>query len=421
MSVHRTTLLAWSLAGLSVATFVARVPLYVLIRSAHVPSSWDAGPTIGDLLGGVLFLVFPLVGALVAARRPRNPIGWILLIDGLLWMLSDLIDDYSLYGVASPGSVPFPVGIAWINSWLWVPAVGLLGTYVFLLFPNGKLPSKRWRPLAWLSGVVIASVSVGVALSPGPLQGLGGVQNPFGLLQPWMIVPFWVILPLLPLCMLASAASLVFRYRRSHGEEREQLKWIAFAGAFVGVLYMIAMVLSFVFPSGSWFARGSPLWLDLVAYSAVLSFIAIPIAVGFAILKYRLYEIDLIINRALVYGSLTLMLALVYLGGVISLQALLRALTSQGSQLAIVASTLVIAALFNPLRRRIQTVIDRRFYRRKYDAQKTLSIFSKTLREETNLEALNAELLAVIRETIQPEHVSLWLRELEKKGVNRAL
>jgi len=421
MSVHRTTLLAWSLAGLSVATFVARVPLYVLIRSAHVPSSWDAGPTIGDLLGGVLFLVFPLVGALVAARRPRNPIGWILLIDGLLWMLSDLIDDYSLYGVASPGSVPFPVGIAWINSWLWVPAVGLLGTYVFLLFPNGKLPSKRWRPLAWLSGVVIASVSVGVALSPGPLQGLGGVQNPFGLLQPSMIVPFWVILPLLPLCMLASAASLVFRYRRSHGEERQQLKWIAFAGAFVGVLYMIAMVLSFVFPSGSWFARGSPLWLDLVAYSAVLSFIAIPIAVGFAILKYRLYEIDLIINRALVYGSLTLMLALVYLGGVISLQALLRALTSQGSQLAIVASTLVIAALFNPLRRRIQTVIDRRFYRRKYDAQKTLSTFSRTLREETNLEALNAELLAVIRETIQPEHVSLWLRELEKKGVNRAL
>ena len=421
MSVHRTTLLAWSLAGLSVATFVARVPLYVLIRWAHVPSSWDAGPTIGDLLGGVLFLVFPLVGALVAARRPRNPIGWILLIDGLLWMLSDLIDDYSLYGVASPGSVPFPVGFAWINSWLWVPAVGLLGTYVFLLFPNGKLPSKRWRPLAWLSGVVIASVSVGVALSPGPLQGLGGVQNPFGLLQPWMIVPFWVILPLLPLCMLASAASLVFRYRRSHGEERQQLKWIAFAGSFVGVLYMIAMALSFVFPSGSWFARGSPLWLDLVAYSAVLSFIAIPIAVGFAILKYRLYEIDLIINRALVYGSLTLMLALVYLGGVISLQALLRALTSQGSQLAIVASTLVIAALFNPLRRRIQTVIDRRFYRRKYDAQKTLSIFSRRLREETNLEALNAELLAVIRETIQPEHVSLWLRELEKNGVNRAL
>jgi hypothetical protein len=229
-----------------------------------------------------------------------------------------------------------------------------------------------------------------------------------------MIVPFWVILPLLPLCMLASAASLVFRYRRSHGEEREQLKWIAFAGAFVGVLYMIAMVLSFVFPSGSWFARGSPLWLDLVAYSAVLSFIAIPIAVGFAILKYRLYEIDLIINRALVYGSLTLMLALVYLGGVISLQALLRALTSQGSQLAIVASTLVIAALFNPLRRRIQTVIDRRFYRRKYDSQKTLEAYSKRLRDETDLDALNSELMSVVRETVQPEHLTLWLRRPEE-------
>jgi len=411
MSLRQATLLAWSLAGLSVATFVARVPLYVLVRSEHVPNSWDANPTIGDLLGGGLFLVFPLVGALIAARRPRNPIGWILLADGLLWMLSDLMDDYSLYGVASPGSVPFPVGVAGINNWLWVPAVGLLGTYVFLLFPNGKLPSRRWRPLAWLSGVVIASVCVGVALSPGPLQGLGGVQNPFGLLQPWMIPLFWAILPLLPLCMLASSASLVFRYRRSRGEERQQLKWIAFAAAFVGLLYMIAMVGSLVYPQETWFAAGSPLWQNFLEYSALLSFIAVPIAVGFAVLRYHLYDIDLVINRTLVYGSLTVTLVALYFGGVATTQAIFRTLTGQEQQpqLAVVISTLVIAALFNPLRHRIQGFIDRRFYRRKYDAAKTLEEFGASLRDATDLDGLTEELTGVVRETVQPAHVSFWL------------
>src|SRR5215210_2826536 len=141
MSARLASLLAWSLVGLSVVMFVARIPLFVLVSSVRIPSSWEADPSMGDLLSGLLFLVFPLVGALIAARHPRNPIGWILLADGLLWMLTDLMDDYSLYGVASPGSVPFAVGVAGIKNWMWVPAVGLLGTYVFLLFPNGRLPS----------------------------------------------------------------------------------------------------------------------------------------------------------------------------------------------------------------------------------------------------------------------------------------
>jgi hypothetical protein len=147
--------------------FVASFPLFVLARPAQIPSSWGADLSVGKFLGGVLFLVFPLVGALIASRRPRNPIGWILLADGLLWMLTGMMDYYGLYGVASPGSVPFPVGVAGINNILWVPAVGLLGTYVFLLFPNGKLPSRRWRPLAWLAGVVIVLLSLGVGLAPG--------------------------------------------------------------------------------------------------------------------------------------------------------------------------------------------------------------------------------------------------------------
>jgi hypothetical protein len=400
--------------------FVASVPLLVLARSAHIPSSWEANLTVGNLLGGALFLIFPLVGALIASRRPRNAIGWILLAEGLLWMFLGMTDYYGLYGVARPGSVPFPVGVAGINNFMWVPAVGLLGTYVFLLFPDGMLPSARWRPLAWLSGAVILWVSVGTALAPGPLQNLGGVQNPFGLLQPWMMPVFWAALPLLPLCMVASVLSLVLRYRRSRGEERQQIKWIAFAASFVGLLYLIAMVCAFIFPSGSWFQAGSPLWLDLLGYAALISFTLVPIAVGFAVLRYRLYEIDIIINRTLVYGLLTVSLALVYFGGVTGLQRLLAPAVGQDGQLAIVASTLAIAALFNPLRRRIQELVDRRFYRRKYDARKTLEEFGAKLRDETDLEQLNGELLSVVAATMQPEHVSLWLRPPDDSGRHRS-
>jgi hypothetical protein len=410
-------LLAWSLAGLSAAMFVASVPLLVLARSAHIPSSWEANLTVGDLLGGVIFLIFPLVGALIASRRPRNAIGWILLAEGLLWMFLGMTDYYGLYGVARPGSVPFPVGVAAVNNFMWVPAVGLLGTYVFLLFPDGRLPSRRWRPLAWLSGTVIVLVSILVGLTPGGLQNLGGIRNPYALEgYPWLETVAYVVLPLLPLCMLASVISLVMRYRRSRGEERQQIKWIAFAASFVGLLYLIAMVCAFIFPSGAWFQAGSPLWLDLLGYAALSSFTLVPIAIGFAVLRYRLYEIDIIINRTLVYGSLTISLALVYVGLVVSLQYVFRALAGGDSQLVIVASTLAIAALFNPLRRRNQSFIDRRFYRRKYDARKMLEEFSARLREETDLDSLSEDLVGVVRETVRPARVSLWLRQPGRTG-----
>jgi hypothetical protein len=409
-------LLAWSLAGLSAAMFVASVPLLVLARSAHIPSSWEANLTVGDLLGGVIFLIFPLVGALIASRRPRNAIGWILLAEGLLWMFLGMTDYYGLYGVARPGSVPFPVGVAAVNNFMWVPAVGLLGTYVFLLFPDGRLPSRRWRPLAWLSGTVIVLVSVLVGLTPGGLQNLGGIRNPYALEgYPWLETVAYIVLPLLPLCMLASVISLVMRYRRSRGEERQQIKWIVFAASFVGLLYLIAMVCAFIFPSGAWFQAGSPLWLDLLGYAALSSFTLVPIAIGFAVLRYRLYDIDRIINRTLVYGALTVTLVAVYVGSVLSIQYAFRGLTGSESQLAIVASTLLIAALFNPLRRRVQNFIDHSFYRRKYDAGRTLEVFSAKLRDERDIDTLNSELLSTVRETMQPEHVSLWLREPERK------
>jgi hypothetical protein len=286
-----------------------------------------------------------------------------------------------------------------------------LGTYVLLLFPDGRLPSRRWRPLAWLSGAVILLLSLGVMLAPGPLDNLGGVRNPFGIEgADWLTVAAYALLPLLPLCMLASALSLVLRYRRSGGEERQQIKWIAFAASVVVVLYAIAMIASFVFPEESWTTAGSVWWLNLLTYAVLSSFALVPIALGIAVLKYRLYDIDIIINRTLVYGALTASLAVVYLGSVVSLQTLFGALTGGGSQLAVVASTLAIAALFTPLRRRIQAFIDRRFYRRKYDAQKTLEAFSAKLRDETDLATLDAEVVSVVSRTVQPANVSLWLR-----------
>ena len=421
MSSRVASWLAWSLCGLSVAMFVASVPLLVLARSAQVPSSWDADLTTGGLLASGLFLVFPLVGALIASRRPENPIGWLCLADGFLWMTANMLDYYSVYGMASPGSVPIPLGAAGINNWLWVPSVGLLAIYVFLLFPNGRLPSRRWRPLAWISGVVIVSVSIGVMLSPGPLDMPRGIRNPFGLeAAPWVTVAAYTVLPLLPLCMLASALSLVLRYRRSKGDERQQIKWIAFAASLVALVYLIAMVASFIHPSEAWTTVGSVWWLNLLTIAALLSFVTIPIAVGFAVLKYRLYDIDLIINRTLVYGILTAMLVALYFGGIVVLQRLFVLITGEQSTLAVVASTLLIAALFAPLRRLIQGLIDRRFYRRKYDARRTLENFSTKLRNETDLEALNNDLVGVVRETMQPAHVTLWLRpdqpQQETKG-----
>jgi hypothetical protein len=372
MSHRAAAWLAWSLAGLTLAMFVATIPLWFLARGADLPSSWRADVSVGGLVGGALFLAFPLVGAQIASKRPKNAVGWLCLAVGLMWTLIGMLDYYSYYGAATPGSVPFPVEAAGISDWIWVPAMGLLGTYVLLLFPDGRLPSRRWRPLAWLSGAVILLLSVDVMLAPGRLGNLAGVRKPFGIEgAEWLTAGAYVLLPLLPLCMLASALSLVLRYRRSGGEKRQQIKWIAFAASVVVVLYAIAMIASFVFPEESWTTAGSVLWLNLLTYVVLSSFTIVPIAVGFAVLKYRLYEIDIIINRALVYGALTVTLVGVYVGTIVLLQGLLRALTAQESPLAIVASTLAVAALFNPLRRRIQGFIDRRFYRRKYDAAKT--------------------------------------------------
>jgi hypothetical protein len=405
--------LAWLLGGLSVAMFFAMMVLSV--SSLYVgQSARDAGVwgVLGETWSSVPLLAFPVVGALIASKRPENPIGWICLIVGLFWMLFGLEEGIGAYASARFAQVRPPLTIAALNQGIWALPVGLLGIYMILLFPDGKLPSRRWRPLAWFAGALMAVICVTFPLAPGPLGEHPGYSNPLG--QEWLAwfsdVAVFVVLPL-QVCILASALSLIFRYRSSRGEVREQIKWLAFAACFVGTIYLGGLLARILFAPESLEAGvPEPSWISLIDSLGSLGFASIPTAIGFAVLRYRLYDIDIIINRALVYGPLSAMLALVYVGSVVGIQAVLRALTGQESTLAVVASTLAIAAIFNPLRRRIQSLVDRRFYRRKYDAAKTLEAFSARLRDETDLEALNDHLVGVVGETMQPAHVSLWLR-----------
>jgi hypothetical protein len=413
MSIRATSWLAWSLAALCVVLFLAAVSLQIATLPVRPPSGWGTGGISTPLWAILPFLPFPIMGALIASRRPENPIGWICLAEGITWMVGMVSGSYVLYGLrmANPGSLPYPAAVGSLSEFL-PPTAILLGAFLILLFPDGRLPSSRWRPVAWLCGAVFAlNIVVGI-LVPGPLSEVRNVRNPFGLEgQPWLADANEAIGLLFPLCLLASASSLLLRYLRAGEEVREQIKWLAFAASVVAVGVSGAVIHGILLSSGA-AGTTSALLGNLLEDTITLSFGGVPVAIGFAVLKYRLYDIDIIINRTLVYGSLTVMLLVVYFGGVTATQALLQTITGQKElpQLAVVVSTLVIAALFNPLRQGIQSFIDRRFYRRKYDARRTLEGFSARLRDETDLDGLNAELVAVVRETMQPEHVSLWLR-----------
>jgi hypothetical protein len=412
--------LAWALAGISVALYAAGFVFAFLTLGVSDPvvrpsSTWGTGGTIGELLVFFPFLAFPIVGALIASKRPRNPIGWICLVAGLFWMSSVEGDQATAYGLARTGSVWTPVMVDALGQSAWVLPVGLQGAFMIILFPDGKLPSRRWRPLAYITGAAILLASI--ALDLEPLPGRGGVRNPLGIEgQPWIKAVEAACLLMLATCILASAVSLVVRYRHSDRETRQQIKWLAFAASFVGVTYLSVLLSGIFIVPDSLFAEGkAPVWVSLLQNVVLISYASIPTAIGFAVLKYRLYDVDIVINRTLVYGSLTLTLALVYFGGVATIQVLFRALTGQEQQpqLAVVVSTLAIAALFGPLRRRIQNLIDRRFYRRKYDRARIMAAFGVRLREEVELQTLNDNLLEVLQETVQPAHASLWLRSPE--------
>jgi hypothetical protein len=423
MRRRATFWLAWSLGGLSVVMFAAGFGLALLTLYVADPVTRPSVGGIGEMLIFSPFLAFPIVGAMVASKRPRNPIGWICLTAGLLWMLIVVGDQGTAYGLATTGSPPGPVMLDALTLFVWVPPVGLLGTFMIMLFPDGRLPSRRWRPLAWFSGTAILLASVALELEPGRLPHRGGVRNPLGIEgHPWVQYVETALILLLPLCILASALSLISRYRHSNREVRQQIKWLAFAASFVGVTYLGVLVTGILFAPDSLSAEGkSPIWYSLILNALLISYASIPTAIGIAILKYRLYDIDILINRTLVYGSLTVTLAALYFGGVATTQTIFRTITGQEQQpqLAIVVSTLAIATLFGPLRRRIQNVIDRRFYRRKYDAVRILATFGARLREEVDLQTLSDDLREVVRETMQPAHVSLWMRPSDEAAKER--
>jgi hypothetical protein len=279
----------------------------------------------------------------------------------------------------------------------WIPFILVPCTFVLLLFPDGRLPSPRWRWIAWCAGLGIAGVFVSVLLNPGPLEDYPQLDNPLGVTGPLLEPLTGLAVALLFVGLLGSAAAVIVRFRGAEGERREQLKWLALAGAVAALLVPVAVL-------------GSDVWGEAgTNVLCMVGVLGLPLAAGIAILRHRLYDIDVVINRALVYGAVTALLAVAYLACVLLLQLALSPLTAD-SGLAIAASTLAVAAMFRPLRARIQAAVDRRFYRRRYDAALTLAQFAGNLRHELDLDALDAELRSVVADAMQPAHVSLWLR-----------
>jgi hypothetical protein len=400
MSTRVAAWLAWSLCLLCVALAGACLIFSLLNGHTLYEMVLTGIPTTVILI--TQMVSFSVVGALIASHRPENPIGWLFCAAALFYGIEIAGEEYAIYALLTyPGSLPLGAELAWLTEWIWAPGFGIILVFLPLLFPDGHPPSRRWRGVAWLGGLSIGLICVltSIVLWPerGPallqLEGFGGeVEEWRSAVSDWVLK---LVGPMLLVAGLGAVISLFVRFRRARGDERQQIKWFASAAALT-----LAWIIVAEEQSG-----------EIVALSGLLVIASIPVATGIAILRYRLYDIDRIINRTLVYGSLTVMLALLYFGGVSAIQALFGALTGQEEQpqLAIVVSTLVIAALFNPLRRRIQSFIDRSFYRSKYDAAKTLEAFSAKLRDETDLDALSDDLTSVVSETMQPAHVSLWL------------
>jgi hypothetical protein len=376
---------------------LALVGVASILPAAVINAVLDWPATI-DLIANLGFTLLVLgasaTGGLVAARVPGNAVGWTLLALGSalgVGMLCGAFAEMSAQRAA--GSLPGEAWAAWIGSWL--PLLALFGSTaaLLMLFPDGRLVSPRWRAVAWMLGALVVLGVLAVALSPEPI-GDGRIANPVApagaageRVEAAENVTNLLALP----GLLAAAASLVVRFRRSRGVERLQLKWFAFDGAIAGLALGLAS------------SNGTV--ADVAFIVGLLALAALPVTAGLAILRYRLYDIDVVIRRTLVYAALTATLGATYLGLV-----LLVGLAVGQSGFAVAVSTLAVAALFRPALARIQEIVDRRFYRRRYDAAVTLEAFGGRLRDELDLEALGADLRGVVRDTMQPAHVSLWLR-----------
>ena len=396
MSRRAASTLAWSLWALSVLLAVGGLVFYALTHSVELTGG---GSRVSEQVFSLSFLACSTVGALIVSGRPGNRIGWLFLVAGLSWPVRNFCAGYATYALQqAPGSLPGGDVMAWVQAWFWVPGLTLITSFLPLLFPSGRFLSRRWRAVAWLAGLSALMMTAGLALPPGPINEFDFVDNPVGIAGAAFLLDWNFGWFLFPLSVILSAISMVVRFRRARGDERQQLKWFAAAAA----LLAVSLVATF-------FASNTEPAATLTEVLLGLAIGGVPIAAGIAIFKHGLYEIDLIIRRTLVYAVLSAILAGLYFGIVLGLQQAFGPLT-RGNDLAIAGSTLAVAALFRPVRSRIQTTVDRRFYRRRYDAARTLEAFSARLRDQVDLEALGVELRSVVQETMQPAHASLWLR-----------
>jgi hypothetical protein len=388
MSARTVRVLAWTLGGVALA--LTAIAIGLAVSGGTMGSGWVSLTLIAF---GPLALASAGTGAVVASRLPRNAVGWILLALGAgTGLVLDLVAYTQPRVTGEHHPYPGDDYAGWILSWITIPLVFGLSAFLLLLFPDGRLPSRRWRPVAWFMGAALALVTVPAALAPVNIPGLRNPVMPAGdaaeVARRLNDLGGLIALPVLG----CAAAALILRLRRSRGVERQQLKWFTYSAALAGVVLGV-----------------SPLTPDVVFFVGLLILAGLPITAGLAILRYRLYDIDVVINKTLVYGALTATLGAAYLGTVLLFQVVLRPVT-QGSGLAVAVSTLTVAGLFRPVRSRIQGLVDRRFFRHRYDAARTLEAFGSRLRDQLDVDALGNDLQVVVRDTMQPAQVSLWLR-----------
>ena len=397
-AASRGAWLAWSM-WLVVAVIVA-----LTVFSLVVAGAADGGQRWG-LRGATILpaLVYSTVGALILARHPGHLVGLLVCWLGLGSALQAGLEEYALWGlVVAPGALPAPLFVAWLCNWIWIPINGTTAALLPLYFPSGRLPSSRWRWVVRLSGLSTVLMVFGFATLPGKFgSALGRFTNPYSL-EPFGPRAVQVGSVLADLGMFTlfgwlclSALQLLVRLWRSRGVERQQLKWFVYAVLALAALDPVTLTN-----------------VPLLHFVFVVASTGLPIAIGLAVLRYRLYDIDLIVNRTLVYGVLSGLLALIYFGAVVSLQGGLGLLTGRrDSPLIIVLSTLAVAAAAAPLRARVQSAIDRRFYRRRYDAGRALAAFSQAARATVDLEPLSNQLLGVVQDTMEPAHLGLtWVK-----------
>lgn len=401
VKTRKNSLLAWSLFGLIILTAF----LSLAANLANLPDDANIFNVVEEILWILLSVEFGLVASLIVARQPGNIIGWLLMLPALLSVIDFFGRGYlEQFPTAPAEPTVMLLLVSWFANASWLLLIFPL-LFTMLLFPNGRPPSARWRWIVPVGVSMMAVFTFGIIFSATiELTELNNwvLVNPIGFLptESESFFTVWAV-ALAALTLLCGAAPLV-RYRRASGVERQQIKWLFYAGGLFVLIYVPGFVIT---------NQSGTLLLDAWLVLFVLALMAFPAAIAIAVTRYRLYDIDIIVRRTLVYAILTGLLALVYFGTVVLLQTLFEAAAGQRSPIIIVISTLLIAALFTPLRRRVQRAIDRRFFRQKYDAVQVLAQFAETARDEVDLDALTASLLKVLRETMEPERVTLWFKE----------